>query len=98
MGCLVPGWSGKTFQPDGNVNVGDCTRPSTSVWVILHAPTGAVNGVHMTKEVLRGAYDLLCLTRPFAGWGMPPSSEVIFRVLKTKDIRGTITATARVGM
>jgi hypothetical protein len=43
---------------------------------------------HLTPEVLRSTYDLLVLTRPFRGWKMPSSSEVIFRVLKTEQMSG----------
>lgn len=44
--------------------------------------------LHLTKELLRSIYDMLVLTRPFNKWKLPPSSVVIFRVLRTKAIRG----------
>lgn len=44
--------------------------------------------IHIDKEVLRSTYDLLKRTRPFNKWGLPPSCDVIFRVLRTKERRG----------
>jgi predicted SprT family Zn-dependent metalloprotease len=39
----------------------------------------------LTPEALAAAYDYLCEFPPFSKWNMPPSEDVKFRVLKTKD-------------
>lgn len=44
--------------------------------------------IKITTEVLRTAYDLLRLTRPYHTWGLPASSEVVFKVIRTKDWDG----------
>lgn len=43
---------------------------------------------HLTQEVLRTTYDLLRLTRPFNKWKLPPSCDVIFKVLNTENMEG----------
>lgn len=39
----------------------------------------------LTVESLAAAYDYLCEFPPFSKWNMPPSEDVSFKVLKTKD-------------
>ncbi len=52
--------------------------------------------LHLTSEVLRGAYDFLRTTQPFHRWKLPPGVLVEFRVVATADARGWHTrSTAR---
>lgn len=44
--------------------------------------------VHLERQLLVIAYELLVLTRPFRAWKMPPSSEIGFRVMSTELTRG----------
>lgn len=42
--------------------------------------------MHLTPDILQGAYDFLCCTPPFNRWSMPPGDEIAFHVsgLKTE--------------
>ncbi len=44
--------------------------------------------LHLTPDVLRGAYDFLRTTQPFHRWKLPPGREVEFRVVAKHDERG----------
>ena len=44
--------------------------------------------LHITPEMLEGAYALLRATPPFRGWKLPPSDEVEFRVSRTRKCSG----------
>lgn len=44
--------------------------------------------INLTKEVLRTCYSLLRMTRPFDRWHLPPACDVVFKVLRTKDLEG----------
>lgn len=39
----------------------------------------------LSKEVIAAAYDYLCELPPFNKWNMPPSEDLRFVVIKTKD-------------
>lgn len=39
----------------------------------------------LNVEMLAHAYDYLCCTPPFSKWNLPPSEEVKFGVIKSKD-------------
>ena len=43
----------------------------------------------LTPAVLEACYDFLRATPPFFRWGLPRGSEVLFRVLKTRESLGT---------
>src|SRR4051812_30350497 len=45
--------------------------------------------LEITRDMLVASYNLLCATPPFSEWGMPPSGEVGFRIIKTLNTRGT---------
>jgi hypothetical protein len=45
-------------------------------------------GLHLTPEILRAAYDYLRATPPFNRWKLPPADEVEFHVTRHKDRTG----------
>lgn len=46
------------------------------------------DGLHLTPEILRAAYEYLRATPPFNRWGLPPADEVEFHVTRHVDRRG----------
>ena len=42
----------------------------------------------LTPERVAAAYDLLRLFEPFCRWHLPPSSEITFRIIRTKTKYG----------
>ncbi len=44
--------------------------------------------LHLTPNILRGAYDFVRTTQPFHRWKLPPGEEVEFRVVAKPDQRG----------
>lgn len=42
----------------------------------------------LTPEILAHCYDFLAETMPFSKWGLPSSDEVIFKVARSKSLRG----------
>lgn len=54
-------------------------------------------GLHLDRELIVAAYEMLRLTRPFKGWKLPPSNEVGFRVIKTERTRGTFHFSEKTG-
>lgn len=45
--------------------------------------------MHLTPEVLEGAYEFLKTTPPFARWKLPAADDVSFTVIGAANIRGT---------
>lgn len=46
----------------------------------------------LTPELLQVTYDLLSLTRPFNKWNLPDSSDIIFKVAKSRREHGWFSA------
>jgi hypothetical protein len=44
--------------------------------------------VNITPELVAATYDMLCLTAPFKGWNLPPSDDVQFSILQTRERYG----------
>jgi hypothetical protein len=42
----------------------------------------------LTPEACRRAYQLLCETPPFNGWGLPDSSEITFKITRSRSVCG----------
>jgi hypothetical protein len=45
--------------------------------------------VHLTPDMMEGAYNLLLTMPPFRGWKLPPAEEIVFYVTGAKDRRGS---------
>ena len=42
----------------------------------------------LSRDSLAACYDFLAETPPFNKWGLPPSEDVSFRIIRGKDVRG----------
>jgi hypothetical protein len=45
--------------------------------------------LHLTPEMLEASYELLRTTPPFRRWKLPEADDVIFRVIRSEEVRGT---------
>jgi hypothetical protein len=52
------------------------------------------DGLHLTPEMLRAAYEYLRTTPPFRRWKLPPADEVEFHVTRHKDRTGDCETSA----
>lgn len=53
--------------------------------------------LHLTPEMMEATYELLRVTPPFAGWGLPDPDDLEFRVLSTRRYTGHFRAAKRRG-
>lgn len=44
--------------------------------------------VKITEDLLRAAYEVVCLTAPFHRWNLPDGEDVVFRVVKDRTCFG----------
>lgn len=51
----------------------------------------------LTPDMLRAAYDFLCMTQPFSKWNLPDGEDVKFRVVRDPALRGWYTCRMRSG-
>ena len=42
----------------------------------------------LTPDTLRAAYDYLATTPPFSRWNLPDGEDVVFRVVRSLELRG----------
>lgn len=48
--------------------------------------------LHMTPELLEGAYEYLRVSPPFNKWSLPHPDDIIFRVNNSKEVWGAFNA------